>query len=116
MTQHPNYAVLAAQIKVSNLHKETEMSFSKVMSAFHHYKYPNSGEPVSLVSKEVFNVVMANKDRLDGAVLHYRDFKFDYYSFKTLEKNYLLRIDRHIAERLLHCMILLPVIALLKFS
>jgi ribonucleoside-diphosphate reductase subunit M1 len=101
-TQHPDYAVLAARIEVSNLHKETEKSFSKVMSAFRHYKHPKTGEPAPLVSQEVYDVTMANKDRLDGAVLHDRDFEFDYFGFKTLEKSYLLKIDGHIAERPQH--------------
>ena len=101
-TQHPDYAVLAARIEVSNLHKETEKSFSKVMSAFRHYKHPKTGEPAPLVSQEVYDVTMANRDRLDGAVLHDRDFEFDYFGFKTLEKSYLLKIDGHIAERPQH--------------
>ena len=101
-THHPDYAVLAARIEVSNLHKETEKSFSKVMSTFHHYKHPKTGEPAPLVSKEVYDVVMANKNSLDGAVLHNRDFDFDYFGFKTLEKSYLLKIDGHIAERPQH--------------
>ncbi len=101
-TQHPDYAVLAARIEVSNLHKETEKSFSKVMSAFRHYKHPKTGEPAPLVSQEVYDVIVANRDRLDGAVLHDRDFEFDYFGFKTLEKSYLLKIDGHIAERPQH--------------
>ena len=101
-TQHPDYAVLAARIEVSNLHKETEKSFSKVMSAFRHYLHPKTREPAPLVSEEVYDVIMANKDRLDGAVLHDRDFEFDYFGFKTLEKSYLLKIDGHIAERPQH--------------
>lgn len=101
-TQHPDYAVLAARIEVSNLHKETEKSFSKVMCAFRHYLHPKTGEPAPLVAEDVYDVVMANKDRLDGAVLHDRDFEFDYFGFKTLEKSYLLKIDGHIAERPQH--------------
>eukprot|EP00581_Thalassiosira_minuscula_P009571 CAMPEP_0183703940 /NCGR_PEP_ID=MMETSP0737-20130205/1472_1 /TAXON_ID=385413 /ORGANISM="Thalassiosira miniscula, Strain CCMP1093" /LENGTH=815 /DNA_ID=CAMNT_0025930747 /DNA_START=57 /DNA_END=2504 /DNA_ORIENTATION=+ len=101
-TQHPDYAVLAARIEVSNLHKETEKSFSKVMSAFRHYKHPKTGEPAPLVAEDVYEVVMANKDVLDGAVLHDRDFEFDYFGFKTLEKSYLLKIHGEIAERPQH--------------
>lgn len=101
-TQHPDYAILAARIEVSNLHKETEKSFSKVMSAFRHYKHPKTGEPAPLVSEEVYDTIMANKDVLDGAILHDRDFEFDYFGFKTLEKAYLLKIDGEIAERPQH--------------
>ena len=101
-TQHPDYAVLAARIEVSNLHKETEKQFSKVVTAFRNYTHPKTGEPAPLVSEQVYEVVMANKDVLDGAVLHDRDFEFDYFGFKTLEKSYLLKIDGEIAERPQH--------------
>jgi hypothetical protein len=101
-TQHPDYAVLAARIEVSNLHKQTEKLFSKVIAAFRHYTHPKTGEPAPLVSEAVYNVAMAHKDVLDGAVLHDRDFEFDYFGFKTLEKSYLLKIDGEIAERPQH--------------
>mmetsp|Transcript_7236 Transcript_7236/g.15654 ORF Transcript_7236/g.15654 Transcript_7236/m.15654 type:complete len:819 (+) Transcript_7236:81-2537(+) len=101
-TQHPDYAVLAARIEVSNLHKETEKQFSKVMSAFRSYTHPKTGEPAPLVAEDVYNVVMANKDVLDGAILHDRDFEFDYFGFKTLEKSYLLKLHGEIAERPQH--------------
>ena len=67
-----------------------------------HYTHPKTGEPAPLVSEEVYTVVMANSERLDGAVLHDRDFEFDYFGFKTLEKSYLLKIDGAIAERPQH--------------
>jgi len=101
-TQHPDYAVLAARIEVSNLHKETEKEFSKVMSAMRHYTHPVTGEPAPLVAEDVYEVIMANKDVLDGAVLHDRDFEFDYFGFKTLEKSYLLKLHGEIAERPQH--------------
>ena len=101
-TQHPDYAVLAARIEVSNLHKETEKVFSNVIKAFYEYTHPKTGEPAPLVSKEVYDVVMANKDVLDGAVIHDRDFEFDYFGFKTLEKSYLLKLNGQIAERPQH--------------
>jgi len=101
-TQHPDYAVLAARIEVSNLHKETEKVFSKVVEAFYNYTHPKTGEPAPLISEEVYNVVMANKNELDGVIIHDRDFEFDYFGFKTLEKSYLLKIDGRIAERPQH--------------
>mmetsp|Transcript_17033 Transcript_17033/g.36812 ORF Transcript_17033/g.36812 Transcript_17033/m.36812 type:complete len:819 (-) Transcript_17033:121-2577(-) len=101
-TQHPDYAVLAARIEVSNLHKETEKQFSKVITAFRNYTHPKTGEPAPLVAEDVYAVVMANKDVLDGAVLHDRDFEFDYFGFKTLEKSYLLKLHGAIAERPQH--------------
>lgn len=72
------------------------------MHAMRHYAHPKTGEPAPLVSEEVYTVVMANSERLDGAVLHDRDFEFDYFGFKTLEKSYLLKIDGQIAERPQH--------------
>ena len=101
-TQHPDYAILAARIEVSNLHKETEKEFSKVVDAFYHYTHPKTGTPAPLVNEQVYNVVMANKDVIDGAVLHDRDFEFDYFGFKTLEKSYLLKMNGQIAERPQH--------------
>lgn len=101
-TQHPDYAVLAARIEVSNLHKETEKQFSKVIAGFRNYTHPKTGEPAPLVSEEVHSVVMANRDVLDGAILHDRDFEFDYFGFKTLEKSYLLKMHGQIAERPQH--------------
>ena len=101
-TQHPDYAVLAARIEVSNLHKMTEKQFSKVVSAMRHYTHPKTGEPAPLISEEVYDVVMKHKDVLDGAVLHDRDFEFDYFGFKTLEKSYLLKLNGNIAERPQH--------------
>jgi len=101
-TQHPDYAVLAARIEVSNLHKETEKCFSKVMHEFRSYKHPKTGESAPLIGKEVYDIIMANKDVLDGAIIHDRDFEFDYFGFKTLEKSYLLKINGQIAERPQH--------------
>lgn len=101
-TQHPDYAVLAARIEVSNLHKETEKCFSKVMHQFRSYKHPKTGESAPLISKEVYDIIMTNKDVLDGAIIHDRDFEFDYFGFKTLEKSYLLKINGQIAERPQH--------------
>jgi len=72
------------------------------MHAMRHYAHPKTGEPAPLISEEVYTVVMANSERLDGAVLHDRDFEFDYFGFKTLEKSYLLKIDGQIAERPQH--------------
>ena len=104
-TQHPDYAILAARIEVSNLHKETEKSFSKVMTSLYQYRHPKTGEPAPLLSEEVYDTITANKDVLDGAILHDRDFEFDYFGYKTLEKAYLLKIDGKIAERPQHMLL-----------
>jgi len=98
-TQHPDYSLLAARISVSNLHKQTEKKFSDVMKAFAQYVHPRTGEPAPLISKETYDVVLKYKDELDGALIHDRDFDFDYFGFKTLEKSYLLRMNGIVAER-----------------
>ena len=72
------------------------------MASLYQYKHPKTGEPAPLVSEEVYDTIMANKDVLDGAILHDRDFEFDYFGFKTLEKAYLLKIDCKVAERPQH--------------
>ena len=101
-TQHPDFSILAARISVSNLHKQTSKVFSDVIEAFHKYIHPKTGEPAPLVSDETYNVVMANKDLLNSAVINDRDFDYEYFGFKTLEKSYLLKLNGKIAERPQH--------------
>lgn len=101
-TQHPDYSILAARISVSNLHKMTSKSFSEVIEAFHSYVHPKTGEKAPLVSDETYHVTMKYKDQLDAAVIHDRDFEFDYFGFKTLQKSYLLKLHGKIAERPQH--------------
>lgn len=98
-TQHPDYSNLAARISVSNLHKETTDKFSDLTQKFYDYIHPRTGEPASLVSKEYYQTVMKHKDTLDNAIDIARDFEYDYFGFKTLEKSYLLKLDGRIAER-----------------
>jgi len=98
-TQHPDYSILAARISVSNLHKSTIGKFSDLVEKFHKYAHPKTGKPASLIADDVYDVVMKHKDELDGAVVHARDFEYDYFGFKTLEKSYLLKMDGKIAER-----------------
>jgi len=98
-TQHPDYSILAARISVSNLHKMTADTFSDLTQAFYNYVHPKTGSPAPLVAKEYYEVVMKHKDRLDAAVEHARDFEYDYFGFKTMEKSYLLRMHGKIVER-----------------
>lgn len=98
-TQHPDYSILAARVSVSNLHKMTIARFSDLVEVFYNYKHPKTGEPASLISEEVYQIVQKHKDELDGAIVHARDFEYDYFGFKTLEKSYLLKVDGKIAER-----------------
>jgi len=101
-TQHPDFSILAARISVSNLHKQTKKAFSEVVEDFYNYVHPKTGASAPLISDEVYKIVMNNKDLLDSAVIHDRDFEYDYFGFKTLEKSYLLKLKGKIAERPQH--------------
>ncbi len=101
-TIHPDYALLAARIAVSNLHKETEKSFAKVINSLYNYVDPKTGDRAGLISDEVHKIVQKNKERLDSAIIFDRDFEFDYFGFKTLERSYLLRMNGNVAERPQH--------------
>jgi len=98
-TKHPDYARLAARIAISNLHKETKKKFSDTIHDLYNYLNPETNEYCPMVSKELYNVVQANKEKLDGAVIYSRDFEYHYFGFKTLERSYLLKINGKIAER-----------------
>jgi ribonucleoside-diphosphate reductase alpha chain len=101
-TRHPDYAILAARIAVSNLHKQTSKSFSNTMKLLYEYKDPKTGENASLLSKEVYEVIRKNAALLDSSIIYDRDFGYDYFGFKTLEKSYLLKLNNKIVERPQH--------------
>jgi ribonucleoside-diphosphate reductase alpha chain len=101
-TKHPDYAVLAARIAISNLHKNTLKSFSATMKRLYTYIDPKTGQNASLLSKEVYDVIKKNAVELDEAIIYDRDFGYDYFGFKTLEKSYLLKLEGQIAERPQH--------------
>jgi ribonucleoside-diphosphate reductase alpha chain len=96
---HPDYALLASRIAVSNLHKETKKTFSEVMYDLYHYIDPKTGEKASLLAEDVYNVIMENKDTLDSSIIYDRDFRYDYFGFKTLTRSYLMKLNGKIAER-----------------
>ena len=97
-TKHPDYSILASRIAVSNIHKNVEKSFSKNIELLYKYKDAVTGEKAPLIAKDVYNIIMKNADELDAAILHDRDFKYDYFGIKTLERAYLLRRNRVISE------------------
>ena len=101
-TKHPDYAILAARIAISNLHKETTKSFSSVVSALYNWVNPKTGKHAPMIADDVYKTVMANKDLLDSAIIYDRDFAYNYFGFKTLERSYLLRINGKIVERPQH--------------
>ncbi|KAF7297635.1 Ribonucleoside-diphosphate reductase [Mycena kentingensis (nom. inval.)] len=101
-TKHPDYAILAARISVSNLHKQTKKSFSQVISDLYTFVNPKTGRSASLISKETYETVMANAQTLDAAIIYNRDFNYQYFGFKTLERSYLLRLNGRVVERPQH--------------
>jgi len=101
-TTHPDYASLAARISVSNLHKNTLKSFSETMKDLHDYVNPITGKKAPLLSDEVYKVIKKNAEELDSKIIYNRDFGYDYFGFKTLERSYLLKINGQIVERPQH--------------
>jgi len=101
-TKHPDYAQLASRIAVSNLHKNTVKSFSKTMKKLYEYIDPKVGKPAPLLADDVWEIIRRNAEILDSNIIYDRDFAFDYFGFKTLERSYLLKLDGKIAERPQH--------------
>ncbi len=101
-TKHPDYAILASRIAVSNLHKNTVKSFSQTMRSLYEYKHPITGKKLQLIADDVMEIITENADLLDSTIIYDRDYGFDFFGFKTLEKSYLLKIDGRIVERPQH--------------
>ncbi|KAH9691826.1 Ribonucleoside-diphosphate reductase [Citrus sinensis] len=99
---HPDYALLAGRVSVSNLHKITKNSFSETIKDMYNYYNKRSGKKASLVADDVYEIIMKNAACLDGAIIYDRDFDFDYFGFKTLERSYLLKMDSRVVERPQH--------------
>ena len=101
-TNHPDYAVLASRIAVSNLHKNTTKSFSKTMHELFLYVDTKTGQRAQLIADDVYEIIQANAQQLDSSIIYDRDFGYDYFGFKTLERSYLLKMNGKIAERPQH--------------
>ncbi|KAK2576119.1 hypothetical protein KPH14_007452 [Odynerus spinipes] len=101
-TKHPDYAILAARIAVSNLHKETKKSFSDVIHDLYHAKDKCIKEPVPCISKDYYDIIQENASKLNSAIIHDRDYYYNYFGFKTLERSYLLKVSGKIVERPQH--------------
>ena len=101
-TSHPDYAKLAARISVSNLHKNTKKSFSETMTDLFEYVNPRTGKKAPLLSDEVHKIIKNNADKLDSSIIYNRDFGYDFFGFKTLERSYLLKLNGVIVERPQH--------------
>ena len=100
--QHPDYAILAARIAISNLHKTTSKSFSKTMKDLYEYIDPKTGDKAGLISDETFEAIQKNAAVLDSSIIYDRDYNYDYFGFKTLERSYLLKMDGLVTERPQH--------------
>lgn len=98
-TEHPDFSLLAARIEISNLHKLTSKSFSETCTKLRNYIEPKTQKKAPMIAEDVYDIVMKNKDVLDSAIIYDRDYLFDYFGFKTLERSYLLRINGEIVER-----------------
>ena len=101
-TKHPDYAILAARIAVSNLHKVTAKSFSSTMKRLHTYEDPKTGENASLIARDVWEIIHKHAATLDSAIIYDRDYNYDFFGFKTLERSYLLRLEGKVVERPQH--------------
>lgn len=99
---HPDYALLASRIAVSNLHKNTEKSFSGTMDALYNYIDPKTNKEAPLLADDVYKIIQDNAEHLDSTIIYDRDFGYDYFGFKTLERSYLLKINGEVAERPQH--------------
>ncbi|HMC96606.1 MAG TPA: ribonucleotide reductase N-terminal alpha domain-containing protein, partial [Flavobacteriales bacterium] len=100
--KHPDYAQLASRIAVSNLHKNTKKSFSDTMKDLYTYMDPKTGAKAALLADDVYKIISENADLLDSAIIYDRDFNYDYFGFKTLERSYLLRLHGLVVERPQH--------------
>ncbi|KAL1452867.1 hypothetical protein WDU94_007053 [Cyamophila willieti] len=101
-TKHPDYAVLAARIAVSNLHKETKKTWSEVIDELYNMINKDTGTRTPLISDKHYKIIMANADRLNSAIIYDRDFNYNFFGFKTLERSYLMKINGRVVERPQH--------------
>lgn len=101
-TTHPDYAILAARIAISNLHKNSDKSFTETMEALYTYVDPKTGDKAGLIGDTTMETIRANSDKLDSAIIYDRDYNFDFFGFKTLERSYLLKMDGKVVERPQH--------------
>jgi ribonucleoside-diphosphate reductase alpha chain len=100
--KHPDYALLASRIAVSNLHKNTTKSFSNTMRLLYNCTDSKTGKLLPLIADDVMKIIEDNAELLDSTIIYDRDYGFDYFGFKTLEKSYLLKLDGVIVERPQH--------------
>ena len=98
ITTHPDYGKLAARIIITSLYKDVAKEFSVVAKQLYEYINPVNNEPAGLISDEVYAVIEKHATELNAMIVHDRDFNFDYFGYKTLEKSYLLKRNNKPAE------------------
>ncbi len=101
-SRHPDYALLAARIAISNLHKNTHKSFAQTIQDLYHYIDPKNGRKASLIAEDIYEIVQEHAEALDAVIIYDRDFGYDYFGFKTLERSYLLKMYGRVVERPQH--------------
>ncbi|KAK2384787.1 ribonucleoside-diphosphate reductase large subunit [Trifolium repens] len=99
---HPDYASLAARIAISNLHKNTKESFSETVKIMYNHVNYISKKKTRLIADDVYEIIIKNAARLDSEIIYDRDFDYDYFGFKTLERSYLLKVQGEVVERPQH--------------
>lgn len=99
---HPDYARLAGRIAVANLHRSTSDSFMETFDKLYNFKSEFNGAHQPLISEEIYAFAREYKDRISTEIAYSRDFEFDYFGFKTLERSYLLKVNGKIVERPQH--------------
>ena len=102
VSHHPDYSKLAARICVDDLHRSTKEVFTDVITDLREYIDPESKLHAPLISEGVYEIIMANAEVLNNHIDYNRDYNYDYFGFKTLERSYLLRLDGEVAERPQH--------------
>jgi ribonucleoside-diphosphate reductase alpha chain len=98
-TTHPDYSKLAGRIEVSSLHKSTPKKFSQSIKELYSFIEPRTGKQSSLIDTQLYKFVLENREAIDSAIVMDRDFDFDYFGIKTLQRSYLLKIGQKIVER-----------------
>lgn len=101
-SEHPGYGKLAARIAISNLHKETLKSFSETCVLLMANVEPKTKKKTPLLDQKVFAFIMENQEAINSAIVYDRDFDYDYFGYKTLERAYLFRVNGFIVERPQH--------------
>ncbi|KAI8799126.1 ribonucleoside-diphosphate reductase large subunit [Biomphalaria glabrata] len=101
-SKHPDYSILATRIAVSNLHRETNEHFSEAMTSLHQLVNPETGKQCSLISDELYEIILNNADKLNSSIDYERDYQFTYLGLKTLQKSFLLKVGDKVAERPQH--------------